>query len=781
MEDDDLGEDGGHYERMLGSMDSISAAFRVGALSKDLKICGLVCPKIRVTSAGGRPQCETCLRLCRSLPLESVVNFESRGSSKGKALAKRPYAVDVCLSREQIEFVVETRPGGAAMLKSQGRVLQLLGSGSRYEVVSDEGASFIVVKYKQAELDEIVRVIQYTETDLKKLSEDEVVGAIMKSFATNEDGPVPDGNKCYLSEVSYDGLTELKIPLPEKDIFYRTLDNNILLKHLPQLACVVEQRLSFNTEYRDIEIDTLRLIRRLLEIEQNPPIQQIVSRLSLVQGLIKVRYPVESLMEAATSLKIILARGTVEHRKILMDANITSTFMGLLHYLAGPQLLLAVEGLVHIVNGGSNDTIEELVRLRATSYLVRVLGSKQDGVIEGSLNVLAAIAKGHTKEVIDEGTLPHVLRILNESDNVGILSNASALLSTIIEARDRGELPLQTNTIPRIIELMNTYPDSEVLQTNLAGVAFALSSNSNALSDALVEAGFVPILCNLLHSLDDDIVKRAVVAVGRIADNTLSHRELALKEGVVSSLLGLLEYSSEVSTLRVLGICLRGKSSVADATEGLNVLLKLLVNEENEEVAASTCVALFNLLNGLDSEELKQVGAKAMISTELVKPLLELLQLFNHDGQGAAIKCVHLLTKMGEKFIESIESGNGLSMMNELLLSDRSTHETIEVACSIVSNILAGNPSQIRVAIDLGMIARLVAMLSSSQFRVKKSALDVVHQLVGMSDSSDHIEYLVSRDIVKPLCELLYSDCKVANMAIEALQSVSAGVCLLSD
>ena len=159
---------------------------------------------------------------------------------------------------------------------------------------------------------------------------------------------------------------------------------------------------------------------------------------------------------------------------------------------------------------------------------------------------------------------------------------------------------------------------------------------------------------------------------------------------------------------------------------------------------------------------------------------LRLIVWNNHDGQGAAIKCVHLLTKMGEKFIESIESGNGLSMMNELLLSDRSTHETIEVACSIVSNILAGNPSQIRVAIDLGMIARLVAMLSSSQFRVKKSALDVVHQLVVMSDSSDHIEYLVSRDIVKPLCELLYSDCKVANMAVEALQCVSVGDCLLS-
>ena len=147
------------------------------------------------------------------------------------------------------------------------------------------------------------------------------------------------------------------------------------------------------------------------------------------------------------------------------------------------------------------------------------------------------------------------------------------------------------------------------------------------------------------------------------------------------------------------------------------------------------------------------------------------------------------MTKMGDECIESMEAGNALTIMNELLSNSlsgdlsksRGTHEKVDVACRTISKIIGGNSRRIQVAIDIGMIARIVSMLSDTHFRVKKSALNVVHQLVGMSDSSDHIEYLVSRDIVKPLCELLYSDCKVANMAIEALQSVSAGVCLLSD
>ena len=78
-EEDDEEETGGDRERMRSVIDSLSAAFRVGALPKTLQISGLCCPRV---TTFGVVNCETCLRACRSFPLESVVDFEFLGSSK---------------------------------------------------------------------------------------------------------------------------------------------------------------------------------------------------------------------------------------------------------------------------------------------------------------------------------------------------------------------------------------------------------------------------------------------------------------------------------------------------------------------------------------------------------------------------------------------------------------------------------------------------------------------------------------------------------------------------
>jgi len=125
------GEGGGNYQRMMTTIDSISAAFRIGGLPNDLVVSGLCCPKARYRSVHNMPttQCDTCLRVCRSFPLASVLGLECMGSSRDKVQAKRPYSLDICLSREQIEFIVATRPGGTTMLQSNSRILQLLSKG----------------------------------------------------------------------------------------------------------------------------------------------------------------------------------------------------------------------------------------------------------------------------------------------------------------------------------------------------------------------------------------------------------------------------------------------------------------------------------------------------------------------------------------------------------------------------------------------------------------------------------------------------------------------------
>ena len=89
------------FERMIALIDSISGAFCCGALPKNLKVLGLCCPKVKDASQTMEHpnSCETCLRACKSFPLESVLHFDSRQSSAALAISGRLHELDVCLNK----------------------------------------------------------------------------------------------------------------------------------------------------------------------------------------------------------------------------------------------------------------------------------------------------------------------------------------------------------------------------------------------------------------------------------------------------------------------------------------------------------------------------------------------------------------------------------------------------------------------------------------------------------------------------------------------------------
>ena len=191
FEGDDRYPDEGERECMLAFLDLISGGFQCGALPKHLEISGLCCPDATNRQGMRTNNCETCLRACKNFPLKSVVNFECRGSSSSNARSGRMYGLDVCLERAQIESIIESRQGGHELLRSEDRLLRLLGSGKQYKFSSDESSSLYMVKYKQEELDEIKRVIAYAEIDVKKISSRTISSAIMRSFSRNGSKIIP--------------------------------------------------------------------------------------------------------------------------------------------------------------------------------------------------------------------------------------------------------------------------------------------------------------------------------------------------------------------------------------------------------------------------------------------------------------------------------------------------------------------------------------------------------------------------------------------------------------
>lgn len=105
-------------------LDMISAAYRCQTFSKNLCLSGFRCMHSNTDNILGEISgCSVCQRACRSFPLDQVVNFENEGSSQiaGAFYSSRPYTLDVCLTRSEIESIVEARPGGNELLRSNAR------------------------------------------------------------------------------------------------------------------------------------------------------------------------------------------------------------------------------------------------------------------------------------------------------------------------------------------------------------------------------------------------------------------------------------------------------------------------------------------------------------------------------------------------------------------------------------------------------------------------------------------------------------------------------------
>ena len=246
----DEDEDDNEAEKTL--LDMISAAYRCQTFSKNLCLSGFRCMHSNTeNNLGEISGCSVCQRACRSFPLDQVINFENEGSYQiaGTFYSNRPFTLDVCLTLSEIESIVEARPGGSELLRSNARLLYLLSRGSRYVVPSEDGSrAFYIVKYSKRELSELERVIAYSQLDVKKCSRADLTRAIMRSFAGSDRQTLPSNEQCYLVRASFDYLKE-KIGL---DICVHDFHFKMRLVSLPLICKVVTSDASIKVDCFDL-------------------------------------------------------------------------------------------------------------------------------------------------------------------------------------------------------------------------------------------------------------------------------------------------------------------------------------------------------------------------------------------------------------------------------------------------------------------------------------------------------------------------------------------------
>ncbi len=93
-------------------------------------------------------------------------------------------------------------------------------------------------------------------------------------------------------------------------------------------------------------------------------------------------------------------------------------------------------------------------------------------------------------------------------------------------------------------------------------------------------------------------------------------------------------------------------------------------------------------------------------------------------------------------------------------------------ACWTISNVTAGNKSQIQAVIDANIIPPLINLLGNAEFDIKKEAAWAISNATS-GGSPEQIRYLVAQGCIKPLCDLLTaSDARVITVALEGLENI---------
>lgn len=109
--------------------------------------------------------------------------------------------------------------------------------------------------------------------------------------------------------------------------------------------------------------------------------------------------------------------------------------------------------------------------------------------------------------------------------------------------------------------------------------------------------------------------------------------------------------------------------------------------------------------------------------------------------------------------------------MRKLLNS--SNTNIVKEAAWLISNITAGNPTQIQAVIELGIFEDICHVLKNGEWRSQKQAAWVITNVTSKG-TTEQITYMIENDVFKPYCDLLESkDASTVLVSLNGLKNLA--------
>ncbi|KAL3668431.1 hypothetical protein V7S43_006518 [Phytophthora oleae] len=449
--------------------------------------------------------------------------------------------------------------------------------------------------------------------------------------------------------------TSMHTPTSSADVPMRSL-NGVSVSDLPKIAARIQSL------DRMEQSNAVSKLRRLLSLETNPPIQEVIDLgvVPLLVVFLTQHDRPEMQFEAAWALTNI-ASGTTEHTEVVIKCG-------------------AVELLCALLLSPNEDVCEQAV---------------------WALGNIAGDSPQCRDLVLNAGAMMPLLAVLRRSSGkVTILRNATWTLSNFCRGKPRPDFDLVSPALKLLPHLIHS-PDAEVVADACWTLSY-LSDGTRETIQSVIDAGVCSRVVDLLGHTNTAIQTSALRTIGNIVTGNEQQTQLMLDLAVLPRLMPL--FKSEKKLMRkeacwVISNITAGTPSQIQEVIDANVIPPLLFQLMSVEldVRKEAAWAISNAASGGTTQQIKY-----LVQQGCIPPLVKLLDVQDPRVINVSLNTLENILQAGEadmsvsdtenRMARYIEEADGIELIQNLQFHQE--EHIYEKSVSIIRDYFEGEDEE---------------------------------------------------------------------------------------